>query len=87
MITAWTKHLRTEEDKKKLEGSIRAAGWLLEHQTNILKDMDASLERQEYSPSSYENVNWAFRQAHSNGYRQAIREIIRLNDLTTNQGK
>lgn len=81
MITAWTKHLKSEDERKKLESSIRHQAWLLEHLTQILTEIEASVEKQEMSPEVYKDPSWAYRQAHANGFKQCLTKIKKLIDL------
>lgn len=78
MITAWTKHLKTEEDKAKYKTSLSRAKWLLDDIKRLSNDNLKSLEDSEISPKSYDNPNWAYRQAHANGYKQALRDFNKL---------
>jgi hypothetical protein len=81
MITAWTKHCKTEEEKEQFKQSLYRVKWVLDHAKSLV-NTDA-LEASEISPKSYDNPNWAYRQAHSNGYKQAIRDFHKL--LTLDQ--
>lgn len=82
MITAWTKHCKTEEEKKELQESIRRSGWVLElFNKNILDQMTEDLNVVEINPKTYELPNWDYRQAHNNGYRQCLELIKKLTTL------
>ena len=41
----------------------------------------AGLSEEEISPKVYDNPNWAYRQAHANGVKFALRKIKTLTDL------
>lgn len=81
MYSVWTKHAKDEEDKIQIEKSIRHSKWILDLQNEILKDVENSLTRQEVSPKSYNSPNWAYRQAHSNGFKQCLQLVKRINNL------
>lgn len=70
---AWVAHLPPEkrEDFKNLVlGETRNP--VLIRLADILEEKRVSLETSERSPKVYENPNWAYLQAHTNGMRQAI---------------
>lgn len=77
-VVAWTQHLKTEEEKTKYSLSLRRAKWLLDDMKRLISSSETSLEASEISPKSYDNPNWAYRQAHSNGYKQALRDFTKL---------
>lgn len=81
MITAWTHHLKDPSERLQYEKSLRNSRWILDRLHEIMHDMDNSLDRQEISPSSYDNPNWAYKQAHSNGFRQCLSKISKLINL------
>ena len=81
MITAWTKHCKTEEDKHQFEQSLKRVQWVLDHIKSLVNS--DSIEAAEISPKSYDNPNWAYRQAHANGYKQAVKDFHKL--LTLDQ--
>lgn len=83
MITAWTKHLKTDEEKVQFEQSLKKAQWVLDHVKVLINGSQTALEAAEISPKSYDNANWAYRQAHANGYKQALRDFTKL--LTLDQ--
>ncbi len=83
MITAWTKHIKDTEEKKKYEESLRRVRWVLDDTIRLINTSNEAIQASEISPKSYDNANWAYRQAHSNGYRQALRDFTTL--LTLDQ--
>lgn len=83
MITAWTKHCKTAEEAEQFKQSLKRVQWVLEHIKTIVNS-DA-IEAAETSPKSYDSPNWAYRQAHANGYKQAVKDIHKL--LTLDQDK
>lgn len=80
MITAWTQG-KTAEEKEQYIRSLRNSRWILDDLSKIIQKHDADLEYKEISPRAYDNANWPYRQAHTNGYRQAMRTILNLIDL------
>jgi hypothetical protein len=85
VITAWTKNLKTEEDKQKFEKSVKSAKHVLDRLTEILGEMEDELNSSELSPKNYDSPNWDYKQAHVNGQKSALRAIKTLINL--DQGK
>jgi len=81
MITAWIKDCTSLDEVTKRKESLKRVSWVLD----LLKTLVNSdvLEASEISPKSYDSPNWAYRQAHVNGYKQAIRDFNKL--LTLDQ--
>jgi len=76
MITAWTKHCKTEEEKQQYTESLKRVKWVLDHAKSLVNT--DGIEAAEISPKSYDSPNWSYRQAHSNGYKQAVRDFHKL---------
>lgn len=87
MITAWTQHITNEDEKQRYLKSLKNAKWAFDDLSKMLDKHDADLETQEISPRSYDNANWPYRQAHTNGYRQAIRTIQKIINLDQKETK
>lgn len=85
MISAWTKHLKNQEDKEEFEKYIRGSRRLLERLEILLSEMNQDVENSETSPRSYDNPNWAYRQAHANGFKQCVKMIQKLITLDQEQ--
>lgn len=81
MITAWTKHLTNPEEKEQYAKSLSNSKWILDHLSDLLTKVETDVTRQEISPRAYDNANWPYRQAHSNGFKQAIRVVKQLISL------
>lgn len=85
MITAWTKNLKTEEEKKKFELYVRGSGPLLDRLKELVNEGEESLDKAEVDPTSYDSPNWAYKQADRNGYRRCLQTFRKL--LTLDQQK
>ncbi len=81
MITAWTRHLSNDEDKEQFIKGVQGSKWLLSHLDTIFVQMEKDLNRAEVNPKTYDLPNWAYRQAHNNGYRQCLELIRKLINL------
>ena len=78
MITAWTKHLKTEEEKEKFTKSLKASRYILGRLQQLLDEEKDGLESAEISPKIYETPNWDYKQAHTNGFKAALRMVSKL---------
>lgn len=87
MIRDWTKHLKTEEDQKKFEASLRSSRFVLERLQEILNEQLALIEAAEVRVEDYDNASWANKQAHRNGQRSTLKTILRLINLDNRSSK
>lgn len=81
MISAWTKHLSTEEEKDKFRSNLQGSKTILNRLTALLTEMEEDLSRSELSSKNYDSPNWAPKQAHVNGQRAQIKTIKFLINL------
>lgn len=81
MLTVWTKNLKTKSEQDNFNNQLLGARPVLERLTEILTEKEAELDRSERSLKAYDNPNWAYQQAHKNGFASsiaALKEIINL---------
>lgn len=83
MITAWTKHLKSEEDVQRFKKRLQSSSDVIERIQELMKEDEESLNNREVSPKVYDLSNWDYRQADANGYRRCLREYQKL--LTLDQ--
>jgi hypothetical protein len=81
MITAWTKHIKDPEKKETHTNRLLKSRWVLDELATIIKDTDQEYQRAEISPRAYDLPNWDYKQAHSNGYRQCLRDVLNIINL------
>lgn len=81
MNIAWTKHITDPVEKEQWERTVLSAKPVLRHLIKILEGKRTELERSETSLDAYENANWAYKQAHKNGYHSSLNSTIKLLDL------
>lgn len=81
MITAWTDHLKTEEEKTRFKNSVLGSKIVLERQKQILDQIEVSLEVSANGRKAYENPNWALLQADTIGYLRALKDVRKLINL------
>lgn len=81
MLTVWTKNLKTTEEQDNFNNQLLGARPVLQRLYEMLDEKDKELDRSERTQKAYENPNWAYLQAHRNGYAgalQFIKELINL---------
>lgn len=84
MISAWTKHLKTEEDKDKFVKSLKASRHVLARLQELLDEEKSGLESAEISPKIYDTPCWDYKQAHSNGFKACLKMVSKI--ITLDQG-
>ena len=78
MNSVWTRHLDSEEDKKRFERTYQASRATLDRLQQLLDEEKAGLESSEISPKIYETPNWDYKQAHTNGFKAALKMVSKL---------
>lgn len=87
MYTAWTQHLQSDEDKEKFTKTVLRAEPVLSHLKHLIEVDLKDTQQAERSIKAYENNNWAYRQAHVNGYIAAMTKLLTLVDLDQQKRK
>lgn len=81
MYTLWTQGAKSLEEKENIKKEIYGAQPVLDRLgIMIQKELDA-LEVAEISPKFYETPNWDYKQAHTNGFKSAIRMVLKIINL------
>ncbi len=78
MISAWTKHLKTEEDKERFKNKLKGSKVVLERLQALLDEEKSGLESAEISSKIYDSPNWDYKQAHTNGFKAALKMVSKL---------
>ena len=81
MYTAWTNHLKTEQEKERFSTVVYRARHVLDRLKQLIQSDMENSAKAEISIKAYDNANWAYRQAHLNGYKKAMTNILTLVDL------
>jgi hypothetical protein len=81
MITAWTSHLKTDEEKVRFQNSVLGSKEVLERLQQLSKQAEDDVERGENSTKVYDVPNWDYRQADFNGFRRALKLVNRIINL------
>jgi hypothetical protein len=77
----WIRHCKSEEDKANYTASLKRAKWVLDDLSKLVQSNLNGREVAEISPKTYESPNWAYQQAHNNGYKQALKDVLNLINL------
>lgn len=78
MIEAWTRHLKTNEEKERFKNTYSGSKIVLERLSELIDQIEADDNELETNPKVYDIPNWAFRQADLNGHRRALKQIKKL---------
>lgn len=81
MYPAWTQHLKTEDEIKRFASSVQGSKHVLDRLVELLQIKENDIALVERSQKAYDNPNWAYLQAHRNGYLTAIQSIKSLVNL------
>lgn len=81
MIIDWVKHCKTTEEKEQYVASLARAKWVLDDLSKLVNSNLRGRETAEISPKTYDSPNWGYQQAHNNGYKQALGDILKLINL------
>lgn len=81
MITRWTEHLKEQEDKDSFIRELLSSRRVIDRIFQMIQEDENRLDRSELSQKAYDSPNWDFRQAHKNGRREYIREMLMLTNL------
>lgn len=81
MISAWTKNVKTQEEKEQLQKEVLGSRRVLNRLLELINEEEGNLNRSELSTKVYDVANWPYLQADMNGFRRAlntVRTIITL---------
>lgn len=81
MQIAWTKHLKTPEEKAKFQQAVLSARPVLERLREIIEETDKASADALLLMSSYDSPSWAYKAADNVGYRRALRNLKTLTNL------
>lgn len=81
MYSKWTENLTNQDEKVKFQAMVKSSVDVLDRLTSILNDEENALTRSELNVSSYDNPNWANKQAYQNGYRACLQVVKKLINL------
>lgn len=71
----WLSHLKDKEDREGMKQRVLAQYEIWDRLRQIMED---KLESKEMSYQDYDSPSWSHKQAHANGYREALLEMYDL---------
>lgn len=69
---AWISHIQDLQERESFKRDLLARQDIWDKLRSILAD---KLEAAEMSHRDYDSASWAFKQAHANGYKDALLEV------------
>ncbi len=81
MISAWTTHLKTDEDKERFRTAVRSSSQVLERLSEILSGMEKEMDGKERDVRIYDTPGWDYRIAHLNGFRDCLNKVSKIINL------
>lgn len=81
MISAWTKHLKTEEEKEQFRREILGSKRVLDRLSVLMNEVENDLNSTELNTKIYDIPNWAYRQADMNGHRRCLNTVKKIINL------
>lgn len=78
MISAWTKHLSTEDEKSRFKNQVLGSKIVLDRLKDILKEIETDQDQIERNPNIYNIPNWDYRQAHLNGFKECLNKLNKI---------
>lgn len=81
MIPQWTSHLKSEEEQKRFKNDVLSSKRVLERLAELLKLQEEALTSAEINPKIYDLPNWDYKQAHTNGFKSALKMVNKIINL------
>lgn len=78
MKTSLSKNLKTEAEKKEIKGLFIEAKRLRDQFKFVLEEKIRVAQTERLERVDYNNPSWPYKQAETNAYERAIREMISL---------
>lgn len=78
MITAWTKNLSSDDDVVRFQNQFKGSKAVLERLQQLMDEEKTALESAEMSSKIYDSPNWDYKQAHTNGFKAALKMVSTL---------
>ena len=79
----WTKHLQTEDEKKRFISALESAEPVLEVLKSLIDEKIGAMDRSFLSLKQYEEPNWPLTAAHKNGMAaafDAVKQLVTIQD-------
>jgi hypothetical protein len=81
MISAWTKHCKSTEEKERFQNEVLGSKQVLKRLQELLNEVEGDLDSTELNTKIYDIPNWDYRQADMNGFRRALKTVSKIINL------
>jgi hypothetical protein len=78
----WTKHLKTDKERKEFEDLLTRNTMIFGRLREIYNNKIKQLDTKDFSEKDFEEANWSDKQANRIGQRKAYHEMLDLIDFT-----
>ena len=75
MQSRWFSHLKSEKERQSFKEYIESSSIVLDRLRELVYN---TIKELEIKTNDYSSPSWAYLQAHQNGRREALEEIIKL---------
>jgi len=87
LISAWTKHLKDDEEKQRFRNSVSGSKVVLDRLQEILNELQDEQDRIERDSRIYDSPNWDYKIAHLNGFRDCLNKVSKIINLDQGQNE
>lgn len=81
LSSLWIKNLKDPEDIERLNKAVLGSVTIRNRLAEIIKEKLEALDSQECSVADYDSPSWSHKQAHRNGQKASLVEVLKLIDL------
>lgn len=74
--TVWLQHLKTQAEQEEFKKTLKRSKIVLDKLTEIVYN-----STKEQKTTDYDCPSWSHKQAHMNGYNEAIKHFLEILDL------
>ena len=74
----WTKHLKDQDSRSKMEDTLRASKTALGRLLELVEERESELLRAQTSLSDFDDPTWSHKQAFRNGKRSVLKDLKEL---------
>lgn len=81
MFIDWTKHIKDQEEKDNFVSQVQRSKPVLNRLLELVIEKERALDLSEIDPKTFDNPNWANKQAYKIGIRAGLNGFKQLIDL------
>jgi hypothetical protein len=78
MISAWTKHISDQAEKERFQNSVLGSKTVLNRLSALINEMKEDVDGAELNIKIYDSPNWDHKQAHLNGFKEALKKVQKI---------